>query len=224
MWSDTERKSTTQRAPARGNAARPAHRTPASDPAAPPDMVLVRRVKGGDTEAFNELVRRYQDRVYTVISGQVRNPEDALDLTQEVFVKAYRSLPAFRENSVFYTWLYRIAINACIDFARRRERALKPISLCCDAPDGMELEPEDVRPSANPERCLLNSEMGSLLRDWIQSLPDAMRMALILHDVEGLSQEETAQVMGCPLGTAKSRIQRAREELRRRLKTYLPGE
>lgn len=188
-----------------------------------PDSVLVRAVKGGDREAFTELVRRYQDRIYTIVYGQLQSREDALDLTQEVFVKAHRRLPDFREDSVFYTWLYRIAVNTCIDFARRRQRTQEPFSLDADLLGEAGYEPVDERASIDPERRLVNKELGARLRMAIQSLPDALRLAVILHDIEGLPQKEIAVIMGCPLGTVKSRIQRGRYELRDRLKPYLDG-
>src|SRR5436309_4864835 len=106
-----------------------------------PDTILVREARGGDAGAYGELVRRYQDRLYTLIYGLVQNHDDALDLTQDVFVRAHRSLDQFREDAVFYTWLYRIALNACIDFKRRKKRSLEPFSLDGDLLNDSGFEP-----------------------------------------------------------------------------------
>jgi RNA polymerase sigma-70 factor (ECF subfamily) len=195
--------------------------TGAGGPSAPEDALLVREAKAGNSAAFGELVRRYQDKIYTIVFSQLSSREDALDLTQEVFLKAHRRLPDFREDCVFYTWLYRIAVNSCIDFARRRRRAQEPFSLEGEVLSQAGYEPVDERAGADPERSLVNKELGGLLRAAILALQEPLRLAVILHDVEGLPQKEIAAIMGCPLGTAKSRIQRGRYELRDRLRTYL---
>ena len=187
------------------------------------DNILVREAKAGDQAAFGELVRRYQDRIYTIVLGQLLSREDALDLTQEVFLKAHRRLADFREDCVFYTWLYRIAINSCIDFARRRRRQQEPFSLEGEVLSEAGYEPVDERVGADPERFLVNKELGALLRNAVQALPEPLRLAVILHDIEGLPQKDIADIMGCPLGTVKSRIQRGRYELRDRLRGYLNG-
>jgi RNA polymerase sigma-70 factor (ECF subfamily) len=191
--------------------------------AALPDSLLVRDAKQGNQPAFGELIRRYQDKIYTIVFGQLLSREDALDLTQEVFLKAHGKLGSFREDSIFYTWLYRIAVNSCIDFARRRRRVQDPVPLEGELLGEVGYEPVDARVSVNPERSLVNKELGSLLRSFIQALPEPLRMAVILHDIEGLPQKEIAAIMGCPLGTVKSRIQRGRFELRDRLQPYLDG-
>lgn len=187
------------------------------------DTLLVQQAVAGDPGAFSELVRRHQDRIYAVVQAHCRSAADAVDLTQEIFVKAYRRLPTFREGSAFYTWLYRIAINTCIDEARRRERRVTALSLEEEVFTENGFEPEDARVSSHPERSLLNQEMGTMLRAWIQGLPEAMRLAVLLHDVAGLSQEQAAQVLGCPIGTVKSRLQRGRWTLRERAREYFTG-
>ena len=189
-----------------------------------PDTVLVREAKAGSSEAFGQLIRRYQDKIYTIVFSQLSSREDALDLSQEVFLKAHRRLPDFREDCVFYTWLYRIAVNSCIDFARRRKRTQEPFSLEGEVLAQAGYEPVDERAHADPERSLVNKELGGRLRAAIMALQEPLRLAVILHDVEGLAQKEIAAIMGCPLGTAKSRIQRGRYELRERLKPYLDVE
>lgn len=202
------------------------HRVPMAAVSTPPeagrpDTILVREARGGDALAYGELVRRYQDRVYTVIYGLIQNHDDALDLTQDVFVRAHRSLRQFREEAVFYTWLYRIALNACIDFNRRKQRSVEPFSLDGDLLGGVGFEPYDQRPSSQPERALENKELGRLLRRAIAALPEPLRVAVVLHDVEGLQQKEIAALLHCPLGTVKSRIQRGRCELRLKLLPFV---
>jgi RNA polymerase sigma-70 factor (ECF subfamily) len=197
--------------------------TPSRPPAeaSPPDSILVREARGGDTRAYGELVRRYQDRVYTLIYGLIQNHDDALDLTQDVFLRAYGSLRHFREQAVFYTWLYRIALNACIDFNRRKKRHPEPCSLHDQGLGEIGFEPWDRRPTSQPELALENKELGRLLRRAIQRLPEPQRMAVVLHDIEGLQHKEIAALLNCPIGTVKSRIQRGRSELRMMLLPFV---
>lgn len=186
-----------------------------------PDAILVREARGGDATAYGELVRRYQDRVYTLVHGVIQNHDDALDLTQDVFVRAHSSLRQFREEAVFYTWLYRIALNACIDFNRRKRRTPEPFSLDGDLLGEIGFEPSDCRPSSQPERALENKELARLLRRAIAGLPEPLRVAVVLHDIEGLQQKEIAALLHCPVGTVKSRIQRGRCELRMKLLPFV---
>jgi RNA polymerase sigma-70 factor, ECF subfamily len=188
-----------------------------------PDSLLVREAKGGNAEAYGELVHRYQDKLFTVIYGQIGAREDALDLTQDVFIKAHGAIGRFREDAVFYTWLYRIAVNACIDYLRRRKRAQVPFSLDGELLAGLGYEPVDESPFVDPERVLENSELRSALRAAIDSLSEPLRVAVLMHDVEGLSQKEIADLLRCPLGTVKSRIQRGRVELRQKLAPFVNG-
>ncbi len=185
------------------------------------DQELVTATLAGDENAFGELVRRYQVRIFTLAYARLGSREDALDVSQEVFLKAHRKLPSFRSDGVFYTWLYRIGINACIDFARRFRRERPHLSLEGELLLDPGLEPADCRPDASPEESLAKRELTAVLHAAIGDLPETMRTAFLLFDVEGLSQEEAALRMGCPLGTAKSRIQRARLGLRDRLRHYL---
>src|SRR5437763_6662168 len=189
-----------------------------------PDSILVRETKGGNDLAYGELIHRYQDRLYTVVHGLLQNREDALDLTQEVFIKAYAAVARFREDAVFYTWLYRIAVNACIDFKRRCQRVQDPFSLDDEFLAESGYEPVDARPSSDPEQVLANKELRARLHRAIDALSGPLRLAVLLHDVEGLSQKEIAEIMQCPLGTVKSRIQRGRSELRSRLAYLVEGE
>jgi RNA polymerase sigma-70 factor (ECF subfamily) len=188
-----------------------------------PDPLLVREAKIGNSAAYAELTGRYQDRIFTLVLGQIQSREDAIDVTQEVFVRAHTKLESFREDALFYTWLYRIALNACIDFRRRRGRVPEPFSLDADLRTEMGYEPSDDRAHNNPALALENKELGRYLRECIQALPEVLRMAVILHDVEGLPQKEIARIMRCPLGTVKSRIQRGRYELREKLELFITG-
>jgi len=188
-----------------------------------PDPLLVREAKIGNSAAYAELTGRYQDRIFTLVLGQIQSREDAIDVTQEVFVRAHTKLDSFREDALFYTWLYRIALNACIDFRRRRGRVPEPFSLDADLRTEMGYEPSDDRAHNNPALALENKELGRYLRECIQALPEVLRMAVILHDVEGLPQKEIARIMRCPLGTVKSRIQRGRYELREKLELFITG-
>jgi RNA polymerase sigma-70 factor, ECF subfamily len=178
------------------------------------DAVLVREAQAGAAAAFSELVRRYQDRIYTVVSGMVPAREDALDLTQETFVKAYTALGRFRQDAGFYTWLYQIAVHLCIDFNRKRKRHLEPLPLDRSLLQDLGIEPQDTSPAGNPERVTLNTHLRAAIQSALQQLGEPFRTAVVLHDIEGLSQEEVATILRCPLGTAKSRIQRGRRQLR----------
>src|SRR5260370_136620 len=188
--------------------------TPAPTASRRADLILVREARGGDSRAYGELVHRYQDRVYTLIYGLIQNHDDALDLTQDVFVRAHRSLLHFREEAVFYTWLYRIALNACIDFNRRKKRNVEPFSLDGDLLAETGFEPSDRRPYNQPERALENKELGRLIRRAIAGLPEALRVVVVLHDIEGLQQKEIAALLKYQIGNVKSSIHRGRYRLR----------
>jgi RNA polymerase sigma-70 factor (ECF subfamily) len=185
------------------------------------DTNLVRAARAGAREAYGELVRRYQDRIYSVISGMVADPEDALDLTQDTFVKAYQALGHFRQEAGFYTWLYRIAQHSCIDYSRKRQRRQEPLPLDHYLQHDPSMEPEDTSPSRDPERATINLHLRAAIRSALQRLAEPYRTAVILHDVEGLSQAEIATIMDCALGTAKSRIQRGRCQLRDLLRPFV---
>jgi RNA polymerase sigma-70 factor, ECF subfamily len=189
-----------------------------------PDSILVRETQGGNRAAYGELVRRYQDKLYTVVYGQLQNREDALDLTQDVFIRAFAGVGRFREDAVFYTWLYRIAVNACIDYKRRRRREQDPFSLEDEFLTESGFEPVDERPGSDPVQAFANKELRGRLQQAIDALSEPLRVAVLLHDVEGLSQKEIAEIMKCPLGTVKSRIQRGRIELRHKLGRLVEGE
>lgn len=181
------------------------------------DQAVVERVIKGDVDAFSILVNRYQDRIYSVALNYVGNPEDAIDVTQDAFLKAYTKLRTFDSASAFYTWLYRIAINAAIDFLRKR-KSRPAESLDDEKFSEIGYEPASIDPSADPERVAVRAEQARLLKKAISSLSEKLRTAIILHDVEGLSQEEVAEILKIPVGTVKSRVSRARFELRNLLR------
>jgi RNA polymerase sigma-70 factor, ECF subfamily len=183
------------------------------------DQAIVERVRQGDAEAFGLLVQKYQDRIYSTILNYVRNVEEAADLAQETFVKGYSGLSKFNGKSAFYTWLYRIAVNTAIDHLRKRP-SVRVDSLQDDRFRETGFEPAAGK-SSDPQHALATEEERRFLREAISSLSDKLRTALILHDVEGLSQEEIADVLKCPIGTVKSRVSRARCEVRALLAEYL---
>jgi len=180
------------------------------------DAELVARVQRGDKRAFDLLVRKYQQRIMALISRYVRNRSDIADVAQEAFIKAYRALPNFRGDSQFYTWLYRIAINSSKNYLAAHGRRPQTASV-----DG--LEPEQLADlaghtdNATPERLLLTAELKRVIDEAIADLPEELRTALLLREFDGLSYEEIAEVMECPIGTVRSRIFRARDAVDRRI-------
>jgi len=188
------------------------------------DTYLVHAAQAGAREAYGELVRRYQDRIYSIISGMVSDPEDALDLTQDTFVKAYQALGRFRQEAGFYTWLYRIALHRCIDYGRKRQRHQEPLPLDQYLQDDTGVQLQDTSPARDPERATINLHLRAAIRTALQRLPEPFRTAVILRDVEGLSHDEIAAIMDCALGTAKSRIQRGRYQLRDLLRPFVQPE
>lgn len=177
------------------------------------DRAIVERVVKGDVEAFGILVERYQDRIYSAVHNYVSNPDDAVDIAQDTFVKAYAKLRSFDSSSAFYTWLYRIAVNTAIDFLRRR-KSRPADSLDDEKFTTAGFEPASRNPRSNPERVAILGEQRTALRASIGRLSNKLRAVLVLHDVEGLSQEEVARILRIPVGTVKSRVSRARAELR----------
>lgn len=187
------------------------------------DVALVERCCANDRQAFETLVRRYQNKVHNFISKMTNDAEDAEDLTQETFVKAYLSLGNFRGESSVQTWLYRIATNLCIDRSRRRKRQV-PTAFSLDEP--LEDEHEQISReipdhAADPYRHLARKELRKRVREGLSSLTEKLRAVIVLYDIQGLSYEEIAQVLNCPVGTVKSRLFNARIELGQRLKSYV---
>ena len=174
------------------------------------DKLLVERVKRGDKTAFDALVLKYQQRVVNLVSRFVRNHADALDVTQEAFLRAYRALPNFRGDSAFYTWLYRIAVNTAKNYLAMQSR--RSGELDQDISEIQQIEGNDaLRDKATPERMLLRDEIQATVISAIEQLPEDLRTAIMLREVDGMSYEDIAGVMECPIGTVRSRIFRARE-------------
>ena len=184
------------------------------------DQALVERVQRGDKNAFNLLVQKYQHKVINLISRYVKNQGDVADVAQEAFIKAYRALPNFRGESAFYTWLYRIAVNSSKNYLVAQGR--KPPANDVDVEDADYYDGgEALRESGTPERLLLSDEISAVVFNTIEGLPDDLRMAITLREIEGLSYEEIAEVMECPVGTVRSRIFRAREAIDNQLKPLI---
>ncbi|MDE2125121.1 MAG: sigma-70 family RNA polymerase sigma factor [Armatimonadetes bacterium] len=184
------------------------------------DAALVKRAQANDRAAFNDIVLRYKARVYNYVYRMVHSATEAEDLTQETFVKAYLSIGSFQSRASLNTWLYRIATNVCIDFSRRNQKLQNTVSLSAETEaDDDERELPDA--TFDPQRLALNRELGDRLDLALQGLPEKLRTVVLLYDVEGLAYDEIAGILGCPLGTVKSRLFNARASLRERLSPYL---
>lgn len=184
------------------------------------EMALVQLAKQGDLAAFSELVKRYDRNVFRIAQHITHNEEDAQDVVQEAFLKAYQNLEQFQGNSKFYTWLVRIAVNEALMKLRRR-RSDKTVSLDEDVETEEGSMPREVADwSPNPEQLYGQSELGDILKKTIQGLPPGFRTVFVLRDVEGLSTEETAEMLGLSIPAVKSRLLRARLQLRERLSKY----
>ena len=185
------------------------------------DQQLVERAQRGDKRAFELLVMKYQRKLGRLLSRMVRDPGEVEDVTQEAFIKAYRALPNFRGESAFYTWLYRIAINTAKNYL---------VALGRRAPTTTEFDNEDaesfddaeaLRDTATPENLLMGREVATAVNRAVEALPEDLRTAITLREIEGLSYEEIAGVMNCPIGTVRSRIFRAREAIAVELRPLL---
>jgi RNA polymerase sigma-70 factor (ECF subfamily) len=187
------------------------------------DLSLVRRVQRGDKGAFDALVLKYQHKLVKLVMRYVRNPAEAEDIAQEAFIKAYRALPQFRGDSAFYTWLYRIAINTAKNAVVSRDRSPIEYDLDRNSSDESYDMQGRMKDSETPEGLVLTDEIRSTVNAAIDALPEDLRTAIVLRELEGLSYEEIAAAMGCPVGTVRSRIFRAREAIDRRLREVFEG-
>jgi RNA polymerase sigma-70 factor, ECF subfamily len=187
------------------------------------DLSLVRRVQAGERAAYDLLVLKYQHKVVKLVMRYVRNPADAEDVAQEAFIKAYRALPQFRGDSAFYTWLYRIAINTAKNALVSRDRNLVAYQIDAHShEEGADLSGRLKDPDT-PEGLALSEEIRDIVHAAIGALPEDLRTAIVLRELEGLSYEEIAATMGCPVGTVRSRIFRAREAIDGRLREVFDG-
>lgn len=176
------------------------------------DKRLVQRVQAGDKQAFDLLVKQYQHKIIGLIGRYVYDSHEAMDIAQEAFIKAYRALPGFRGESAFYTWLYRIAINTAKNHLVSRGR--RPPDVDVDVDDAQYIGADSqLRDLDTPENALYREELERVVRETLNRLPEELRVALTLREFEGMSYEDIANVMDCPVGTVRSRIFRAREAI-----------
>ncbi|WP_193164599.1 RNA polymerase sigma factor RpoE [Microbulbifer hainanensis] len=191
--------------------------------ASPSDRQLVERVQKGDKRAFDLLVLKYQHKILAVVSRFIKDHSEVQDVTQEAFIKAYRALANFRGESAFYTWMYRIAINTAKNHLVSRSR--RPPSSDVDLEDAEYYSGADLlRDNETPEGELFRDQLEAAVHESIRALPEDLRSAVTLREMEGLSYEEIAEVMGCPVGTVRSRIFRAREAIDRTVQAVMAGE
>ena len=184
------------------------------------DQALVERVQKGDKSAFDVLVLKYQNKIIKLVYRYVRDPDEAMDVAQEAFIKAYKAIPRFRGDSAFYTWIYRIAINTAKNHLVASGR--RPPTGDIDAQEAEQYEgAAGLKEYATPEHVLLKDEIQETIARAIDELPDDLRTAITLRELEGLSYEEIAQTMECPIGTVRSRIFRARDAIDTKLKPLL---
>src|SRR6195952_4034915 len=185
------------------------------------DLSLVRRVQGGDKGAFDALVRKYQHKLVKLVMRYVRNPAEAEDIAQEAFIKAYRALPQFRGDSAFYTWLYRIAINTAKNYLASQGRRA-PTTTGSDAEEAETFDDADqLRDINTPESLMMSKQVGETVGRAMDALPEELRTAIQLREIEGMSYEDIATAMNCPIGTVRSRIFRARESIASELRPLL---
>ena len=186
------------------------------------DQLLVERVQKGDKKAFDLLISKYQHRIISLVARYVSYHTEALDVAQEAFIKAYRAIDRFRGDSAFYTWLYRIAINTAKNWLVARKR--RPPAFDIDAADAEQYDMESrLKEHDTPENELMREEIERTVFDSIAALPDDLRTAIMLREMEGMSYEDIAVTMDCPIGTVRSRIFRAREAIDEKLKPLVEG-
>jgi len=185
------------------------------------DQALVERAQRGDKHAFELLVLKYQRKLGRLLSRFIRDPAEAEDVAQEAFIKAYRALPSFRGDSAFYTWLYRIGINTAKNYLVAMGRRA-PTTTEFDSEEAENFEDGDqLRDLNTPEAELMSRQIASTVNQTLEALPDELRTAITLREIEGMSYEDIASVMNCPIGTVRSRIFRARETIAEKLRPLL---
>ncbi|NTV94824.1 MAG: RNA polymerase sigma factor RpoE [Thiobacillus sp.] len=185
------------------------------------DRQLVERARLGDKRAFELLVEKYHRRLLRLLSRMVRDQDEIDDIAQETFIKAYRALPNFRGDAAFYTWLYRIGVNTAKNYLATRKKAMPTIS---DQSYGDDDEPDErlvAQDISTPETELMSKQVAMVVNQVVEALPEELRTAITLREMEGLSYEEIAELMACPIGTVRSRIFRAREAIAAKLRPIL---
>jgi len=180
------------------------------------DAQLVRRVQKGEKGAFDLLVLKYQHKIVNLVMRYVRDPDQALDITQEAFLKAYRALPRFRGEAAFYTWMYRIAVNTAKNYLAAQRRRPMDVELDMQDPDQFELHAK-LKETDTPEGMALGRELHETVERAISALPEDLRTAIVLRELDGMSYEEIAETMECPVGTVRSRIFRARDAIGKKI-------
>ena len=181
------------------------------------DKQLVARVQNGDRDAYDLLVIKYQNRVVKIVNGYVKDSAECFDVAQEVFIKAYKAIGKFRGDSAFYTWLYRIAINTSKNFVTSQRRKYEVLDADIGEEGSQDMSQKSID-NASPESLMLKDEIQDVIVKTIRNLPDELRTAITLRELEGMSYDEIADVMGCPIGTVRSRLFRAREAIDEKLK------
>jgi len=181
-----------------------------------PDQLLVERVQKGDKRAFDLLVKKYQHRVVAVVSRFVRDPDEAMDVAQDAFIKAYRALDKFRGDSAFYTWIYRIAVNTAKNYLVSKGR--RPPDTDVEVTEAEQFGGADaLHEFGGPEQEMMKDQLEKVVFEALRELPDDLRTAVTLREFDGLSYEEIAEVMDCPVGTVRSRIFRGREAIDKKI-------
>lgn len=186
------------------------------------DIKLVFQVTHGNKQAFNLLVDKYQHRVLSLVRRYIDDPIEAVDVVQEVFIKTYRALPNFRGDCAFYTWLYRIAINTAKNYAITHVKKTFESDVDFSEIEFL-IESKHIAQNNQPELLLYRDELDLVISDVLDALPAELKMTLQLRDIDGLTYEEIANVMSCPIGTVRSRIYRARDAIHRRIKPMIKG-
>ena len=186
------------------------------------DHELVKKVQAGNKKAFDILVIKYQQRILSVVNGFVHDPTEAQDVMQEAFIKAYRAIKNFRGESAFYTWLYRIAINTAKNHLTAKSRRPPASDIIID--DAQTSDVSELKEIETPENRLISDELAKVIARTISTLPNETAVAIKLREFEGMSYEEIAQVMSCPIGTVRSRIFRAREMIDKQIRTVIGDE
>ena len=187
------------------------------------DAELVERVQNGDKRAFDLLVSKYQNKIFVIIGRFISDQAEVYDVAQDTFIKAYRALPNFRGDSQFYTWIYRIAINTAKNYLTAKGR--RPPATDIDSQDAENYGiSASLKENASPEKLMMRDELKKVIFDTIDSLPDDLKAAITLREMEGMSYEEIAESMGCPVGTVRSRIFRAREAIDENIKPLMNGD